>query len=129
MSERPQRLARDERRIVEWLFLLLRFAITRDPIDRAAALAAAMPLDEAATPHVRTFAYFARTTGQICAAIIGVRDEHACSMLQNFLERIDDERLRAAFSACLDLQVAPSRVPQRATWRDRHDLWRGLSKR
>jgi hypothetical protein len=130
MGERRQWSARDEQRIGEWQFLLLRFAITRDPIDQAAAETAAQPLDAAAPQRTPSFTYFARTTRDICNAIADPRDEHTELILQRFAARIEDGRLRAAFCACLELQDdAGRRARRRAAWRDRQDLWRGLPKR
>jgi hypothetical protein len=129
MSERPQWSARDEQRVREWLFLLLRFAITRDAIDGAAAETAAQPLD-AAFQGTPSFSYFTRTTCDICKAIAEPRNEHNALILQKFVTRIEDRRFRDAFCACLELpdDSAPRPRP-RAAWRDRQDLWRGLPKR
>jgi hypothetical protein len=130
MLEHQQRSARDNQRIREWQFLLLRFAITRDAIDRAAAASVAQPLDAAPIQAAPSFSYFMRTTSEICNAIARTRDADTRSTLQRFVARIDDERLRAAFVACLELEdrsVPPPR--SRAAWRERHDIWRGLPKR
>ncbi len=130
MGERRQQFSRDAQRIREWQFLLLRFAITGDAIDQAAAASVAQPLDAAVMQRAPSFTYFARTTSEICNAIAGPRDAHTRSILQRFAARIDDERLRAAFVACLELEDRPALPARsRATWRDRHDIWRGLPKR
>jgi hypothetical protein len=130
MGERRQWSARDEQRIGEWLFLLLRFVITRDAIDLAAAESVARPLDAAALEATPSFTYFARTTRDICKAIAGPRDERAELILQRFVTQIEDKRLRDAFCACLELRDRSARRPRpRAAWRDRQDLWRGLPKR
>jgi hypothetical protein len=130
MGERPQWSAREEQRIGEWQFLLLRFAISRDAIDRAAAASAAQLLDPAAMKGAPSFTYFARTTRDVCKAIADPRDEHTELILQRFAARIEDRRLRAAFCACLELQDNAVRRPRpRAAWRDLQDLWRGLPKR
>lgn len=131
MGERPNQVRRDEQRLKEWQFLLLRFAVTREPIDQAAAASAAQPLDAAICRHEPSFSYFARTTSEVCAAIANSHDENAALTLRRFLSRIDDDRLRAAFAACLDLTdgAAARAAKPRAAWRDRQDLWRGLPKR
>jgi hypothetical protein len=130
MSERPQWSARDEQRVREWLLLLLRFAITRDAIDGAAAETAAGPLDAAAFQGTPSFNYFVRTTREVCKAIADPRNEHNSLILQKFVTQIEDRRLKAAFRACLELpdNSAP-RPRRRAAWRERQDLWRGLPKR
>ena len=129
MSKLVKQSRHNEQRLNEWQLLLLRFAITHDPIDQAAAPAAARPLDEAVPRHTQAFSYFARTTGRVCAAITSARSEDTRLTLRRFLACIDDERLKAAFVAYLDLKEEPSRAPRRAAWRDRSDLWRGLSRR
>lgn len=123
---RPSR--RDEQRIIEWQFLLLRFAITREPFDLAAAAAAAKSLDAVIAQRTASFSYFTRTTSEIGAAIAGTPDAPTRLTLRRFAARIDDRRLRAAFSACLDLPADQAARPRpRAAWRD--GLWRGLAKR
>ena len=131
MGEQRKQAEGHEQRIRDWQLLLLRFAITREGGDRAAAAASAAELDAAILSRRRSFTFFARTTEEFCEAIVGVRDQHTTSILCNCTARIEDARLRAAFRACLDLQEASASRPrpQRAAWRDRQDLWRGLPKR
>jgi hypothetical protein len=131
MTRGPYWSARDEMRIKEWQLLLLRFAITRDPIDQAVAETAARPLDDPALPQAPTFTYFVRTTRDVCKDVSESRNEQApSSLLKRFIIQIDDEHLRAAFSAALKPPCFPARRPRhRAAWRDRQDLWRGLLKR
>jgi hypothetical protein len=131
MGKHSQPSAHDEQRIRDWQFLVLRFAITRDTVDQAAAASAAQALDAAISRPAPSFTYFSRTTREICKAIAGARDEQSRQALQRFAACIDDARLRAAFLTSLGLQdrsVARTSRP-RAAWRDRHDLWRGLPKR
>lgn len=130
MGDDRQWTARDEQRVREWQLALLRFAITRDAIDRAAAETAAQPLDSAALQHAPSFTYFARVTRTVCKAIDDPRDEDAETILRRFVAQIGDRRLRAALCACLELHDLPARRPRpRAAWRERQDLWRGLPKR
>jgi hypothetical protein len=130
MGKPPHFSARDERRLEEWQFLLLRFAITRDSIDRAAAESAARTLDATALEHAASFSYFQRTTRDVCSVMTDPGAQRSKLMLQTFVSRIDDKRLKAAFSACLELTDIPVRSARpRADWRDRQDLWRGLPKR
>src|SRR5262249_12595122 len=59
------------RRLHEWLLLLLRFAVTRDPADRSAALAMADELDSLgmrwrpAGPR-----FFLQTSDEVCDAVL-----------------------------------------------------------
>jgi hypothetical protein len=119
------------RKLREWLLLLLRFAVTREPSDRSAVLAMADELDSLGTrwrPVAPTF--FLRTSFAICEAILGFNDARALAVLRQHLARIDDPRLRRAFQAAAGLSESPEppRGPA-AIRRKRQDLWKGLAKR
>ncbi|MDQ8727718.1 hypothetical protein [Bradyrhizobium sp. LHD-71] len=131
MGEHPGRDDRHQQRIREWQLLLLRFAITRDVLDRDVAASQARELDAMRASGRSAFAFFTRTTAEICQAVAQLPDERARSMLRTFTARIDDTRLKDAFSAAVGLQdcATSTRRKPRAAWRDRQDLWRGLPKR
>jgi len=98
----------------EWLLLLLRFAITRDRKDEAAALAIADELDALGQqwrPSAPSF--FRQTSGQVCKAIVAPDDPRRVYILKKHIARIDDPQLRRAFQAAADIEK-------------REDLWRGL---
>jgi hypothetical protein len=59
-----------ERKVQNWLLLLLRFAITREAADRWAALAAADELDAAGTKRPAAPSFFHRTTKEVCEAVL-----------------------------------------------------------
>jgi hypothetical protein len=94
-----------EQKIREWLLLLLRFAITREPSDRSAVLSVAYELD---APRRRsdpsTLCFSVRTSDEVCNAILGPDEERARAVLRTHLARMDDPRLKAAFAAAVDLQ-------------------------
>ena len=89
----------------EWLLLLLRFAITREPSDRSAVLSIAYELDG---PRRRsgpsTLCFFVRTSDEVCSAILGPVEEREKAVLRTHIARMDDSRLKAAFAAAVDLQ-------------------------
>src|SRR5262245_62207559 len=92
-------------RIREWLLLLLRFAITCDPKDQAAAFAMADEIDALGhqwRPSAPTF--FRRTSSEVCKMIIALEDPRRITILKKHIARIDDPRLR-----CRSSQPAPSR--------------------
>src|SRR5262245_22762087 len=92
-------------RIREWLLLLLRFAITRDPKDQAAAFAVADELDALGhqwRPSAPSF--FHRTSSEVCERIIARDDPRCATILKGHIARIDDPRLRRAFHAAVDLE-------------------------
>src|SRR5262249_19777319 len=92
-------------RIREWLLLLLRFAITCDPKDQAAAFAMADEIDALGLewrPSAPSF--FRHTSGEVCAAITVLEDPRRITILEKHIARIDDPRLRRAFHAAVDLE-------------------------
>jgi hypothetical protein len=99
-----------ERRIREWLLLLLRFAVTREPSDRAAALAFADELDSLGgdwrpnAPH-----FFLRTSESVCEAILWNGGQNNRVLLTH-TSRIDDPRLRLAFRGAIGLHRPISRI-------------------
>lgn len=104
MTQHSTPADRNERRIADWQLALLRFAVTRAPLDRAVAVATAMELDAAAGPCTSSFRFFVRHTDEICDAVAAAADERSLSTLRRFAMRINDVRLRAAFSAAVGLQ-------------------------
>src|SRR6266508_2011765 len=127
-----------ERKVREWLLLLLRFAVTREPSDRSAALAMAEELDSLGVrwrPAGPSF--FLRTSDEVCEAIRAVGDGHNNAVLRRHVGRIEDPRLRRAFQAAVGPQQTPAVVglqqssePQRegakSKTRKNRDLWKGL---
>jgi hypothetical protein len=111
-------------RIREWLLLLLRFAITCDPNDKAAALALADEVDGLGQQwHQSAPRFFRRTTEEVCNAIIAPHNSRRTSVLKRHIARIDDPRLRRAFHAAVDIE---QRLPLASAEAKRQNLWRGL---
>ena len=118
------------RKLQEWLLLLLRYAVTREPSDRSAALAMADELDSLggqwrpAAPR-----FFLKTSEEVCSAILTVSDGHIPPVLRTHLARIDDPRLRRAFQAAIGLQRRLSHRSGRRARAKREttrNLWKGL---
>jgi hypothetical protein len=119
-----------DRKLREWLLLLLRFAITRQPSDASLALAMADELDSLGLrwrPVAPSF--FRRTTSDICEAIEMVEDGHNNAVLRRHVARIDDPRLKRAFRAAVGLRESVECPPQSVNNdRDKYrDLWKGLA--
>jgi hypothetical protein len=121
-----------DRKVREWLLLLLRFAITRDPTDQSAALAMADELDAVGTRRRPTApSFFLKTSTEVCEAILAVPDGESNAVLRRHVARIDDPRLRRAFRAAVGLERT-SEPPQQSTkrkGRKDQDLWRGLPEK
>jgi hypothetical protein len=111
-------------RIREWLLLLLRFAITRDPRDESAAFAAADEIDALGLrwrPSAPSF--FRRTSAELCKAIIARDDPRRAAILKSHIARIDDVRLRRVFQAAVEHEQSSPLSPCEAK---RRNLWTGL---
>jgi hypothetical protein len=111
-------------RIREWLLLVLRFAITCDAKDQAAAFAMADEIDalgHQSRPSAPTF--FRRTSGEVCEAINALEDPRRITILKKHIARIDDPRLRRAFQAAVDLERGSWPA---ATEQKRQHFWAGM---
>jgi hypothetical protein len=118
--------SRDRRadRIREWLLLLLRFAITRDPKDEAAAFAMADEIDALGLrwrPVAPSF--FRRTSAEVCRAITAPDDPKRAVVLESHVARIDEPRLRNAFQAAVELR---RKSPPASAETRRRNLYAGL---
>ena len=113
-------------RVQGWLLLLLRFAITRDPQDEAAALAMADEIDALGLrwrPSAPSF--FRRTSAEVCWAITAPDGPKRAGVLKSHVARIDQPPLRRAFQAAVELeQEMPAASPKSR----RRNLWVGLRR-
>jgi len=111
-------------RIREWLLLLLHFAITWDPKDEAAVFAMADEIDALGhqwRPSAPSF--FRRTSGEVCEAIIALKDPRRITILKKHIARIGDPRLRRAFQDAVDLERGSRPA---ATEHKRQHFWAGV---
>ena len=92
------------RKVREWLLAVLRFAVTLEPADRTTVLAIAEEIDRSGLPTV-SFAFFVRTTTELCHAIADIDDPQRIAILHRHLKRIDDPRLQRAFGAAIGLHT------------------------
>lgn len=116
-----------DRKIREWLLVLLRFAVTRDLVDRSAALALADELDAIGLcwrPAAPSF--FRRTSQEVCAAIDIAGSAQSAPILYRHITRIEDARLRRAFAAAVGLKLLPRRHAGKSKAKS-GDLWKGLT--
>jgi len=116
-----------EKKIRDWLLLLLRYAITCEAADRSAAQTFAHELDcvglSSAAPS-----FFRRATQEICAALLTADRPQQAEVLRKHISRISDPRLQRAFIAAAGLESSNSepKSPSRGK-RKKPDLWRGLA--
>jgi hypothetical protein len=133
MSSNVQGTAWYAKTLRAWQLAILRFAVTLDNADRLAVLAIAREIDRLDSREDNgEFAFFRRTSAELCAAI-QAPGEPASAVLGQYLERIDDDRLKRVFAAAIkaDQPVSPATKPVQPVKPVRRDssLWRGLSAR
>jgi len=119
---------RHARAVRDWQLAILRFAVTLDDADRLAVLTIAREIDDLAPPHAGKpdFGFFRRTSTALCATLLQP-DESGCTVLRQFLARIDDGRLKRAFAAAMENEL-PKPSAGNAVHRD-PGLWKGPSSR
>jgi hypothetical protein len=114
------------KKIRDWLLAILRYAVTLDPSDAAAATTMAEGLDGAGTRRGRAgFRFFTTTGSRVCNAIVNRVDPQASSTLEQFLRLIDHPRLRRALEEAIGDETA---VPPILKRRRHAELWKGLRR-
>lgn len=116
------------RKVTDWLFLLLRFAITRDEGDRTAVYALAQQMDSLGVRFgFADQGFFQRTSADVCKAIAEPGNPRSFALLRTHAQRIEHPRLRNCFRSAVDLAEI-ARVPNNHS-RKRAvpaNLWDGL---
>ena len=108
----------------EWLFLLLRFAITRDPEDQLAVLMTANAIDSLGRQWGRAApSFFRRSSDEFCKAITGLDDPTREAILKKHIRRIEHPGLRRAFQAAVQFEAGAQPDPDRSR---QSELWAGL---
>jgi hypothetical protein len=111
-----------------WQFAILRFAVTLDNSDRINVLALAAEVDRLGAQRTRaSLHFFRRTSGEICAAIVGQLDDSDTIMVR-FCKEIEDPRLKRAFAAAVGIAPADA-APLRRRPKPDNNLFRGLPPR
>lgn len=110
----------------DWLLAILRFAITLKRDDRAAVMIKAQELDWPRSRQPRkTFAFFTRTSLELCNAIADKTSPTRGVVIRRQLARIENPRLRCAFEAASELEAGVFHASSpKKRWQG--DLWKGL---
>lgn len=108
-----------------WQFLLLKFAISREPDHQREAEVAAQDLDVGSAHSAESFTYFSRSTVRFCAAVSDPANHENIILIRSLAAQIDNKRLRNALLSSVGLQECGSRRT-RMTLQDRQNLWRKL---
>ena len=112
-----------------WHLAMLRYAVTLDNADRLAVIRIAREIDRLDPRHDGNadFEFFRRTSQELCAAIL--KPGGGSSMvLQQYLARIGDDRLKRAIAAAIDAGRPTISSARKPSGRG-NDLWRGLPSR
>jgi hypothetical protein len=112
-----------------WHLAILRYAVTRDNADRLAVFRIALEIDSLEPGHDgrADFDFFRRTSVELCAAILQP-NVGASAILQQYLARIDDDRLKRTLAAAIDASEPAVSAVGRVVGRG-NDLWKGLASR
>ena len=110
----------------DWLLAILRFAITLERDDRTAVMIKAQELDWPRSGRPRkTFAFFTRTSLELCNAIADKTSPTRGVVIRRQLARIENPRLRCAFEAASELEAGVFHASSpKKRWQG--DLWKGL---
>ena len=97
--------------VQDWLFAILRFAVTLEDCHRAAVMAHVDAMDRLATDHGQAgFAFFLRTSEEFCDAIAAPDGPSKSAVLRRHLSQIENDRLRAALAAALEIERSAKRA-------------------
>lgn len=128
MGARIAKIEKHARTLRAWQLALLRFAVSLDNADRLAVLRIAAEIDRGGSRHDKPdFRFFRNTSAELCAAILPPNASRA-AVLHQFVAQIDDERLKRAFAAALEINQSKTRSAAKPARRGK-SLWRGLSSR
>jgi hypothetical protein len=122
-------MERHARTLRAWQLAILRFAVTLDDADRLAVLMIAAEIDGLGPKQDNKpeFSFFRKTSAELCAAILRP-DKLTAMVLRQYLERIDDRRLKRVFAAAVEIDQPKASLVSKSVKHD-NDLWRGLSSR
>jgi hypothetical protein len=100
------------RRVKNWLLAVLRFSVTFEGEDRSDVMARADDIDRLGfVARKPEFSFFLRTSIELCDAIENLAYAGRHEVLRRHLARIDDPRLRRAFSAAVVLEQREAPKP------------------
>jgi hypothetical protein len=103
--------------------------VTLDNADRLAVMAIASEIDRLAPEQDGKpgFGFFRRTSADLCAAILQPNDLTP-AVLQQYVARMDDERLKRAFAAAIESDQ-PRTASAGKPIKRHNSLWKGIASR
>ena len=116
--------------VQDWLFLVLRYAVSREAWDRQAVLELAAKMDTLGKKRDReAFRFFRSHSEQLCAAIAASDTPGRRRMLVARARRIGQRPLQQAFLLACRLEVREKEFPGSGRTSRRSELWKGLQRR
>ncbi|MGD9770142.1 MAG: hypothetical protein AB7U62_21100 [Pseudolabrys sp.] len=114
----------------DWLFLLLRYAVSRAICDRQAVLEQAATMDTLDRHKDRgAFRFFRSHSETVCAAIAAPDTPGRRQILLAHVRRIGEPRLEQMFMLACHLDVREKTYPGFGRISSRSELWQGLQRR
>jgi hypothetical protein len=116
--------------VMDWLFLVLRYAISREARDRLAVVDLAGKMDMLGEERDReAFRFFRNHSARLCTAIAAPDTPGRRQMLMAHARRIGQPRLRQVFLRTCHLESREKALPESGRTNSRSELWKGLQRR
>ncbi len=116
--------------VQDWLFLVLRYAVSRESADRQAILELAGTMDALGKSREQdAFRFFRSQSERLCGAIAAPDTPGRRQMLMAHARRIGQPRLQQMFMLACHLDAREKSVPGFGRTDSRADLWKGLQRR
>lgn len=116
--------------VQDWLFLVLRYVVSREARDRAAVLELAAKMDTLDKQREQeTFRFFRSYSERLCAAIAAPDMPGQRETLMAHARRIGQSPLQQAFLLICRLESREKVVPRAGRRSSRSELWKGLQRR
>jgi hypothetical protein len=116
--------------VQDWLFLVLRYAVSRDAGDRQAILDQAMKMDTlGGTRDREAFQFFRSYSERLCTAIAAPDMPDRRQVIMAHVRRIGQRPLQQALLLACRLELRETAFPGSGRKSGRSGLWRGLQGR
>ena len=116
--------------VQDWLFLVLRYVVSREARDREAVLELAAKMDTLGTHgEQETFQFFRNYSQRLCAAIAAPDMPGQRETLMAHARRIGQSPLQQAFFLICHLESREKVMSRAGRTNSRSELWKGLQRR
>jgi hypothetical protein len=116
--------------VTDWLFLVLRYAISREARDRLAVVDLAGKMDMLGEGRDReAFRFFRNHSERLCTAIAAPDTPGRRQMLMAHARGIGQPRLQQVFLQTCHLESREKVLPESGRTSGRSELWKGLQRR